>query len=144
MFDIEVCVERQIVLVRFHGAFAESDLAGLEGAARATPAAGQYDCVFDFTAVDHVDLAPDFVSRRGDLPVPFQQRQRLYVVPQPDVKLLMRLYAGYQTSKGWRDPTLVDSLEEALGHFGVQPADFQPLAAIRFANPSGGSGSGSR
>jgi hypothetical protein len=125
VFDIAVCEPRRIVLIRFTGVLAESDFAALEVSARGTPAAEQYDCVFDFSGVQAVELATDFVSRRGDLPKAFQHRDRVYVVPHHDLKLLMRLYAAYQTSKGWREPTVVNELGAALAQLGVSEADFR-------------------
>jgi hypothetical protein len=126
MFDIEICHKPRIVLIRFRGTFSESDLVALEESARSTAAAEHYDCVFDFTRVDTVDLPTDFVSRRGALPAAFRGRERLYVAPHHDVKLLLRLYSGYQASRGWRESTIVESLAEAFLHFGVTAADFRP------------------
>jgi hypothetical protein len=125
MFDIEVCESRRVVLIRFTGVLAESDFIALEKSARSTAAAEQYDCVFDFTGIHGVELATDFVSRRGDLPKAFQHRDRIYVVPHHDLKLLMRLYAAYQTAKGWREPAVMTDLDTALARFGVTPADFR-------------------
>jgi hypothetical protein len=127
MFDIKVCASPRIVLICFRGQLSEDDFTALETSARATPQAGEYDCVFDFSAVEKAELATDFVSRRGDLPQAFQGRQRIYVVPQPDLKLLMRLYAAYQASKGWRQPLIVDTLEQALQPLGVTASDFRPV-----------------
>jgi hypothetical protein len=97
----------------------------ITSSARATPEAGKYDCIFDFTGVDKAELATDFVSRRGDLPQAFQERERIYVVAHHDLKLLMRLYATYQTSKGWRVPTIVEKLDDAFDRFGVTLSDFR-------------------
>ena len=128
MFDIAVCESPRIVLIRFTGVLAESDFAALEVSARRTPAAEQYDCIFDYTGVHSVELATDFVSRHGDLPKAFSNRDRIYVVPHDDLKLLMRLYAAYQTAKGWREPAVVTELSAALARFGVSEADFRRLA----------------
>ena len=137
MFDLSVCESRRIVLIRFTGVLAESDFAALEVSARRTPAAEQYDCVFDFTGVHSVELATDFMSRRGDLPKAFQHRDRIYVVPHHDLKLLMRLYAAYQTAKGWREPAVVTDLGAALAQLGVTEADFRrPATAPREKQPT--------
>ena len=132
MFDIEVCETRRIVLIRFRGVLAESDFAALEASARRTPAAERYDCIFDFSHVESVELATDFVSRRGDLPKAFHHRDRIYVAPHHDLKLLLRLYAAYQAAKGWREPAVVADLGAALAQFGVTEAEFRrPPAAPR-------------
>jgi len=49
------------------------------------------------------------------------------VVPQDDLKLLTRLYAAYQTAKGWRSPSIVATLDEALARLGVAQSDFRPV-----------------
>ncbi|WP_147155236.1 hypothetical protein [Reyranella soli] len=58
---------------------------------------------------------------------PFKDRERIYVVPQDDLKLLTGLYAAYQTAKGWRPPTIVATLDEAFVRLGVAQADFHPI-----------------
>jgi hypothetical protein len=73
-------------------------------------------------------LATDFVAKRGELPQMFKDRERIYVVPQDDLKLLSRLYASYQASRGWRPPVVVRALDEALSKLGVNISDFRPLA----------------
>ena len=80
MFEIHVYEPRRIVLIRFRGQLSEADFTALDASARATPQAGEYDCIFDFTGVEKAELATDFVSRRGDLPQAFQDRERIYVV----------------------------------------------------------------
>ena len=49
------------------------------------------------------------------------------MVPQDDLKLLTRLYAAYQTAKGWRSPSIVATLDEAFARLGVAQADFAPV-----------------
>ena len=88
----------------------------------------EFDCIFDFTAVEKFDLATEFVAKRGDLPQAYKDRERIYVVPQDDLKLLARLYAAYQTAKGWRSPSIVATLDEALLRLGVAQADFRPVS----------------
>jgi hypothetical protein len=79
------------------------------------------------TDVDKAELATGFVSKRGELPQAFKDRERIYVVPQPDLKLLVRLYAAYQASKGWRAPVIVETLDEAFERLGVAASDFRPV-----------------
>jgi hypothetical protein len=129
MFDVEMSEARRVVLIRFHGELAEDDFAALDALGGERPATGSgYDVIFDMTAVEQVHLATDFVSRRGSLPQAFPDRERIYVVEQADLKLLVRLYAAYQASQGWRPPVLVSSLSEALERLGVTREDFAPPA----------------
>lgn len=125
MFDIGVCEAKQVVLIRFTGELTEGDFTRLDEMAADARGNAEFDCIFDFTAVERIDLASEFVARRGELPQAFKDRERIYVVPQDDLKLLTRLYAAYQTAKGWRSPSIVATLDEALLRLGVAQADFR-------------------
>ena len=128
MFDIGVCEAKQVVLIRFTGELTESDFAGLDRMAGNARGRTEFDCIFDFTKVERLDLETEFVARRGELPQAFEDRERIYVVPQDDLKLLTKLYAAYQTAKGWRPPLIVATLDEALARLGVARADFRPVS----------------
>src|SRR6476620_6557171 len=110
MFDIKICPSRQVVLVRFRGEQTEDDFIALDRLAAEGRGGAEYDCIFDLSNVERVDLATDFVAKRGELPQMFKDRERIYVVPQDDLKLLSRLYASYQASRGWRPPVVVRTL----------------------------------
>jgi hypothetical protein len=126
MFAIETCEARKIGLVRFYGELTESDFDALEVAGRSVKESSAYDVIYDMSGVEHVHLATDFISKRGKLPQANPSRQRLYVVPQDDLKLLVRLYAAYQASAGWVAPVVVGTLQEALDRLQIGPSDFKP------------------
>lgn len=126
MFDIEVCDDRKVYLFRFHGPLTEADFVRLDALARARKDGPPHDCIFDMSGVDRVDMATEYVSRRGELPQAYDGRARIYVVPQEDLKLLVRLYAAYQASKGWRPPDIVETIEQAFVSLGVTRSDFRP------------------
>ena len=129
MFDVEMCEPKQVVLIRFRGELAEADFAALDAMGREMQGGPRHDVVFDMTNVEKSHLATDFVSRRGELPQAFTDRERIYVVQQDDLKLLVRLYAAYQASRGWRPPVIVATLDEALARLGVTVAEFGPPTA---------------
>ena len=129
MFDIEVCVPKRVVLIRFRGELAQADFTALDAMGREMQGGPSYDVVFDMTNVERSHVATDFVSQRGELPQAFTDRERIYVVQQDDLKLLVKLYAAYQVSKGWRPPVIVGSLDEALVRLGVTVAEFGPPSA---------------
>jgi hypothetical protein len=131
LFDIELNDARHVVLVRFRGELSERDFAGLDAIGGTMEAADQFDCIFDMSPVEKVDLAAEFISRRGELPQVFTDRQRIYVVPQDDIKLLVRLYAAYQSAKGWRPPVIVGKIEEAFALLGVVSSDFHAAPPLR-------------
>ena len=128
MFEIEVCDSRRIVLIHFLGELSEAHFETLEALARARQGGDEYDAIFDLTAVPGTQLTTDFVSKRGQLPQIFQDRARIYVVPQDDLKLLVRLYAAYQAAKGWRPPVVLETVDEALERLDVERTDFRSIA----------------
>jgi hypothetical protein len=124
MFEVEVSRSRNVVLIRFKGELTEADFTALDGLGRersGTP----YDVIFDMTGVEKAELATGFVSRRGDLPQAYPDRARIYVVQQEDLKLLVRLYAAYQESRGFRPPTVSATLDEALKQLQVGADEFE-------------------
>ena len=127
MFDFEINEARRVILVRFRGELSESDFAALDAEARNRKGGEQYDCVFDLIDVEKIEVATEFVSKRGELPQAFKDRQRIYVVPQEDLKLLVRLYAAYQAAQGWRPPVIVEKRDEAFEMLGVTPSEFRDV-----------------
>lgn len=125
MFDIETSETRKVIHVRFHGELSVRDFTSLDALARQKSGGDQYDCIFDLSRIDRVDLAADFVAKRGDLPQAFANCERIYVVPQEDLKLLTKLYAAYQEARGWRPPLIVENLDEAFAALGVSASDFR-------------------
>ena len=131
MFDVSVCQARQAVLVRFRGLLSEDDFIKLDSLGAEARHGPAYDCIFDMSGVERVDLATDFVVKRGDIPQAFKDRERIYVVPQDDLKLLVRFYAAAQAAKGWRAPEIVSSIDEAFRRLGVNAADFVALPSAQ-------------
>lgn len=127
MFDIDVCEARQIVLVRFRGQLTEADFVELDRLAAELRGGREFDCIYDMTDVEKIDLATSFVAKRGDLPQTYKGHERIYVVSNDDLRLLVRLYAAYQVNKGWKEPVIVTSLGEAMSKLGVSPSDFTPI-----------------
>lgn len=65
LFDIAINDARQVALVRFWGELSERDLAGLDAIGALKEADKPFDCIFDMSAVEKVDLATEFISKRG-------------------------------------------------------------------------------
>lgn len=131
MFDIDICESRQIVLVRFRGQLTEADFVELDRLAAELRGERAFDCIYDMTNIEKFDLATSFVASRGDLPQTYKDHERVYVVSNDDLRLLVRLYAAYQVNQGWREPMIVASLGEAMGGLGVSPSDFRRLPLSR-------------
>jgi hypothetical protein len=127
MFDIDICEPRRIVLVRFRGQLTEADFVELDRLAAELRGGRAFDCIYDMTNVEKSDLATSFVAKRGDLPQTYKDHERIYVVSNDDLRLLVRLYAAYQVNKGWKEPVIVASLSEAMTRLNVSHSDFWPL-----------------
>jgi hypothetical protein len=127
MFEIAIHQTRRVALIRFDGEVAEQDLAALDNLAGQQPSNTDFDTVIDLTRVTGSTLTTDLISRRGELPRAFKDRERIYVVQHPDLALLIRLYIGYQEAKGWKAPVLVDSLDEALERLQTRADEFRPV-----------------
>lgn len=138
LFDIEINDDRQVALVRFRGELSERDFAGLDALGAMKEADKPFDCIFDMTAVEKIDLATAFVSKRGELPQVYTDRHRIYVVPQDDLKLLVRLYAAYQRAKGWREPVVVATIGEAFAMLNLTADDFHATRVSSKPHPPAG------
>jgi hypothetical protein len=127
MFDVEVCESRRIILVIFRGQVTEADFTTLDARGREAQGGPGYDVIFDMSRIESAELGTDLVDKRGRIPQAFRDRRRYYVVPQPDLKLLVRLYAAYQQAIGSRPPVIVDTLIEAFEQLQVSADDFTPI-----------------
>lgn len=125
MFRIDISEARHIALIRFKGELTEQHFSALDAMARERRGGEPYDVIFDMTDVEKVDLATEFIAKRGDLPPAYGNNERIYVVPQDDLRLLTRLYAGYQAARGWRAPVVVETLDEAFDRLGATASDFR-------------------
>jgi len=128
MFDVQFNRRRQVTFVRFHGTLSTQDFAELDAIAHVLVAAeGPTDCIFDFSAVEAVDLPVDFVARRA------RQRQicpgcrRIIVAPQREIAALARLFGDLQGEIGCEQPAIVPTLDAALGRLGGPAMRFRAI-----------------
>lgn len=132
MFDIEICEARSISLVSFRGEVSPADFAELDRVARTRASDVGFHVIYDMTGVQVNNLLTDFVAARGQLPQTFKDFERVNVVRQDDLKLLVRLYIAYQQAQGWRPPILVDTLDEALRRLGAKQDEFRTIPRGEF------------
>ena len=79
MFRIDICEPRQVALVRFQGQLTEADFAALDKLAQDVRDRAAFDCIYDMTDVQRIDLATSFVAGRGELPQAYKDRALVYV-----------------------------------------------------------------
>lgn len=128
MFDVQVCQDRAIALVTFRSEVSGADFERLDAMAREARGGPTYHLIFDMTAIEKSQLDTDLVAKRGHLRPVDPKRVRIYVAPHEDLRLLVRLYAGYQEAMGWPPPLVVAALEEAFKRLSVTASDFKPLS----------------
>jgi hypothetical protein len=127
MFDVQICQSRQVALITFGSEVSGADFEKLDALAREAGSGPTYHLIFDMTAIEKSQLDTDLVAKRGHVRPRDPERVRIYVAPQDDMRLLVRLYAGYQEAMGWPPPLVVATLEEAFARLGVGAADFTPV-----------------
>ena len=128
MFDVQVCPQRSVALFTFQGELGEADFLKLDAMAQEAQGGPSYHLIFDMTAVEKSRLDTDLVARRGHLRPADPDRLRIYIAPQDDLKLLVRLYGAYQETNGWKPPVIVATREEAFERLQTTQADFKPVS----------------
>lgn len=117
-----------VLLVRFSDRLAHDDLAHLDRQARAFVARhGVSRGLVDFTdvSVNEIDTA-EFV-RRGQQAAIMTAQDRVYVMPQPELFGLGRMFSTYQKIAGNREPIIVRTIDEAYKALDLTDPKFEPL-----------------
>jgi hypothetical protein len=127
MFDVQVCPHRNVALFTFRGELSEADFAKLDAMAREARGGPSYHLIFDMTLIEKSQLDTDLVAKRGHLRPADPNRVRIYIAPQHDLKLLVRLYGAYQETHGWKPPLIMATRKEAFERLQVTDNDFQPV-----------------
>lgn len=125
MFDLAINEVRRVILCRFDAEMTADDFAALDQIGQTRKQVALYDCIFDMTHVERVDLPEHFAADRAEIPQAFKDRARVYVIRRADLHALVQRYADSQAAKGWRPPVIVETLAEAFVQLGVEAADFR-------------------
>lgn len=118
---------RHFVLVsRFAGSLTNDDLVRQDGLVRAFSARqGPARSIVDFTDVTAIEVDTALITTIAQRTV---RRPRLFVVPQPAMFGLARLYSAHSGLAGQKEPTLMRSRTEAYAALGLDDPQFEPLA----------------
>jgi hypothetical protein len=128
MLDLLFEHKHRVIMVRFSDRMTMDDLGRLDSKARAfAQREGPVRGIVDFTAVTVVDIPSAVIANLGMSKPIMGQAARVYVVPQPELFGLGRIYGTYQRHGGNNEPTLVATLAEAYAAFDLHDPDFQPL-----------------
>jgi hypothetical protein len=128
---LELLFERRhrVMLARFFDRMTAEDLQRLDAEGRAfADREGAVRGIVDFTDVSVVDVSTSVIANLGRMqPMMGRQAERIFVVPQPELFGLGRLYATYQRHGGNNEPVLVATMTEAYAAYDLRDPDFQPL-----------------
>lgn len=117
------------VLVSFSGSLTEQDLLDHDRAAREVHARyGFMRGIVDFSAVTEVAVpTAEFVRRARRTPVMGEVR-RAFVVPQPAMFGLARVFTSHHQIDGSNEPILVRTLADACAALAFDAPQFEPIS----------------
>jgi hypothetical protein len=119
----------RVFLGRLSGTLSPDDLmalrpAGIDCVAKEGPSRG----IVHFSGVREVAVPTNmFVARRKQKSDDgMSQQDRVFVMPEPELFGLGRLYSTYQRLSGHLEPLVVSSVQEAYDAFQMTEPNFQP------------------
>jgi hypothetical protein len=115
-----------VLLSRFEGSLTDDQLVRQDRLVRAFSAReGRPRSILDFTDVVKVEVDTRLIAALARRTV---RRPRIFIVPQPEIFGLARLYSTHSGLAGQQEPSLVRTRAEAYAALGLEDADFQPVA----------------
>jgi hypothetical protein len=117
-------------MVKFSSKMTEEDLNALDTAVVAfvRKEGATRGFLIDCTDVEDLDVPTGVFVRRGQRSVNVvSDQERVYVMPQPDLFGMGRMYGTYQRMAGKREPLVVKSLPEAFEALGLGEPKFEPV-----------------
>jgi hypothetical protein len=116
------------VLVTFSGSLTEQDLLDHDRAARAIRERYGYERgIVDFSGVTEVEVPTAEFVRRARRTPSMGEVQRVFVVPQPAMFGLARVFTSHHQIDGNNEPVLVRTLAEACAALSLDTPHFEPV-----------------
>lgn len=85
--------------------------------------------LIDCTDVEDLAVPTGVFVRRGQRSANVvSDQERVYVMPQPDLFGMGRMYGAYQRMAGKKEPLVVKTLTEAFEALGLSDPMFEPIA----------------
>jgi hypothetical protein len=125
-YEIHFDSPQRILLLAFHNDLTEASyLAGFSAAVAFVKANSPEGVIVDFSDIREFGLSSEFVRMIADLPdvIP---KPRVVVAPQKEVSGMVRMYQLLRESNEVGFPTLVQSLDGAVGILGLDSLEFGP------------------
>lgn len=118
-----------VLLVTFEGSMTVASMAALDSELKGIIAReGTLPTVIDFTGMPSVDVPVSAMVDKGKSRSLMAGQPRVFVVTDPLLFGLLRLYGTYQENGGEKLPTIVGSLAEAFAALYLIDPKFEPMA----------------
>ncbi|SRR6266404_6850114 len=117
----------RVLLGRFSGMLTPDDLAALRPATTNCVAKeGRSRGLRDFSEVTEVAVPTSVFVSLGNETSAISHQQRVFVMPEPELYGLGRMYSTYQRLIGNLEPVVVSSLQDAYDVLQMTEPNFQP------------------
>lgn len=136
-FEMGYDRRHNVLLVRLVGTFTPQTMQRMDTAcATFLNAEGPGHSIFDFSAVDAIDMSPDRVERRAERPQLCPGFERIMVATRPDLLAVGERFRAHQLSLGLAAPLIVRSMAEAEAALGLGPLSFRPVDTKWLVSPT--------
>lgn len=128
---IQFSIDRRngVLLVEFTGSMTVESLNALDGDLKSFVACeGMMPTVIDFTDISAVEVQVSTLIDRGKSRSLMPGQPRVFVVTDPLLFGLLRLYGTYQDCSGEKSPSIVGSLDEAFATLSLANPKFDQVA----------------
>ena len=130
MFTLSVERKQSVLMVKFSSRMTQEDLNNLDTAVVAfvKKEGATRGFLIDCTEVDDLAVPTSVFVRRGRRSANVvSDQERVYVMPQPDLFGMGRMFGTYQRMAGKKEPLVVKTLLEAFEALGLSDPIFEPV-----------------
>lgn len=131
MFTLFIERKQSVLMVKFSQRMTQEDLHQLDSAVVAfvKKEGATRGFLIDCTDVEDLAVPTGVFVRRGQRSANVvSDQERVYVMPQPDLFGMGRMYGTYQRMAGKKEPLVVKTLTEAFEALGLGDPMFEPVA----------------
>ena len=131
MFTLFIERKQSVLMVKFSQRMTQEDLHQLDSAVVAfvKKEGATRGFLIDCTDVEDLAVPTGVFVRRGQRSANVvSDQERVYVMPQPDLFGMGRMYGTYQRMAGKKEPLVVKTLTEAFEALGLSDPIFEPVA----------------
>jgi hypothetical protein len=131
VFTLFIERKQSVLMVKFSQRMTQEDLHQLDSAVVAfvKKEGATRGFLIDCTDVEDLAVPTGVFVRRGQRSANVvSDQERVYVMPQPDLFGMGRMYGTYQRMAGKKEPLVVKTLTEAFEALGLSDPIFEPVA----------------